>query len=65
MTWTVSLDLQTHPDALRAVRRIIYAVVKQEGLPESDARELEICDRRGIKQCSDSCVFQRRWCTHR
>jgi serine/threonine-protein kinase RsbW len=42
MTWTVSLNLQTDPYALRAVRRMIYAVVKQEGLPESEARELEL-----------------------
>ena len=42
MTWTLSLNLQTDPDALRAVRRMIYAIVQQEGLPESEARELEL-----------------------
>jgi anti-sigma regulatory factor (Ser/Thr protein kinase) len=42
MTWTVALNLQTDPNALRAVRRMIYAVVRQEGLPENKARELEL-----------------------
>ena len=42
MTWTLSLNLQTDPDALRAARRMIYAVVKQEGLPGGAARELEL-----------------------
>jgi anti-sigma regulatory factor (Ser/Thr protein kinase) len=42
MTWTLSLRLQTDPDALRAVRRMIYAVVKQERLSERKAREFEL-----------------------
>jgi anti-sigma regulatory factor (Ser/Thr protein kinase) len=42
MTWTLSLNMQTAPDALRAVRRMIYAVVKQEGLSETNAREFEL-----------------------
>ncbi len=42
MTWTLSLKLQTDPNALRAVRRIVYAVAKQEGLSDREARELEV-----------------------
>jgi anti-sigma regulatory factor (Ser/Thr protein kinase) len=42
MTWTLSLNLQTDPNALRAVRRMIYAVVKQEGLSEREAPEFEL-----------------------
>jgi anti-anti-sigma factor len=42
MTWTLSLRLQTDPDAIRAVRQMIYGVVKQEGLSEREAREFEL-----------------------
>jgi anti-sigma regulatory factor (Ser/Thr protein kinase) len=42
MSWTLSLNLQSDPDALRAVRRMIYAAVKREGLSEREAREFEL-----------------------
>jgi len=42
MAWTVSINLETHPDTLRVARRMIYATVKQEGLSEEKARELEL-----------------------
>jgi serine/threonine-protein kinase RsbW len=41
-TWTLSLKLQADPNALRAARKIVYGIVKQEGLPEREARELEL-----------------------
>jgi anti-sigma regulatory factor (Ser/Thr protein kinase) len=42
MTWTLSINLETDPDTLRAARRMIYATVQHEGLSDEKARELEI-----------------------
>jgi len=42
MTWTLSINLETEPDTLRVARRMIYATVKQEGLSDERARELEL-----------------------
>jgi anti-sigma regulatory factor (Ser/Thr protein kinase) len=42
MTWTLSLHLETEPEALRVARRMLYATVKQEGLSDDKARELEL-----------------------
>ncbi len=42
MTWTLTLNLQTDPNAVRAARRMIYGIVTQEGLPDKRARELEL-----------------------
>ncbi|HEV2356664.1 MAG TPA: ATP-binding protein [bacterium] len=42
MTWTLSINLETEPDALRVARRMIYATVKQEGLSDEKARELQL-----------------------
>jgi anti-sigma regulatory factor (Ser/Thr protein kinase) len=42
MTWTLSINLATDPDTLRVGRRMIYATVKQEGLSDEKARELEL-----------------------
>lgn len=42
MTWALSINLETEPDTLRVARRMIYATVKQEGLSDEKARELEL-----------------------
>jgi anti-sigma regulatory factor (Ser/Thr protein kinase) len=42
MTWTLSINLETEPDTLRVARRMIYATVKQDGLSDEKARELEL-----------------------
>ncbi|HEV2356971.1 MAG TPA: ATP-binding protein [bacterium] len=41
-TWTLSINLETEPETLRVARRMIYASVKQEGLSDEKARELEL-----------------------
>ena len=42
MIWALSINLETEPDTLRVTRRMIYATVKQEGLSDEKARELEL-----------------------
>ena len=42
MVWTLSVNLETDTDTLRAARHMVYATVKHEGLSEEKARELEL-----------------------
>ena len=42
MSWKVFLRCDTKPEALRAARKMLYAVAKTEGAPEQVAREIEV-----------------------
>ena len=42
MSWEIAFHLDTQPEAMRAVRRLVYAAVLAEGGSDGDGRDIEL-----------------------